>query len=458
MARRAGLHLDGWQQYVLTNSLRERAHDRWAAFEVGVIVSRQNGKGAILEARELAGLFEFGEQLILHSAHEFKTATEAFRRILALIDGCDEYRRRVKKVQVGHGDEGIELRDGARLRFVARSTGSGRGFSGDLVILDEAYALTSRHMEAMLPTLSARPNPQVWYTSSPPLDSASGDVLFAARRRGESEDPGRLAWFDFGAPGSLLDLDGLDLGDRDLWRRTNPALGIRISEEFIAAERKAMTPEGFARERLGIWPPEPVAGSDIIPEALWQAQARPAAERPPDVAFAVVVSRDRTRSAIGWAGRFGDGLLVGLSDWRPGTSWVVDRLLELRKKWNPVGLVVSTRSENLLLDLEKAGVTAPEDPEEPQRGDLAVPTAAEDASAYGLFVDSARSGRLWHLDDTPVNVALGQAQTRPAAGGATWDDRKAEVSPLRAVTLAAWLFESWAHLVADDYDPVGQIF
>jgi hypothetical protein len=50
-----------------------------------VIVSRQNGKGAILEARELAGLFQFGEELILHSAHEYRTAMEAFRRILACL-------------------------------------------------------------------------------------------------------------------------------------------------------------------------------------------------------------------------------------------------------------------------------------------------------------------------------------------------------------------------------------
>ena len=117
-------------------------------------------------ARELAGLFLFGEQLILHSAHEFKTAAEAFRRVLALVEGSDDLRRHVKKVRTSHGDEGIELMTGQRLRFVARSTGSGRGFSGDCVILDEAYKLPREALGALLPTLSARPNPQLWYTSS----------------------------------------------------------------------------------------------------------------------------------------------------------------------------------------------------------------------------------------------------------------------------------------------------
>jgi hypothetical protein len=41
----AGLILDPWQQFVLVNALGERADGRWAAFEVGVDVARQNGKG-----------------------------------------------------------------------------------------------------------------------------------------------------------------------------------------------------------------------------------------------------------------------------------------------------------------------------------------------------------------------------------------------------------------------------
>jgi phage terminase large subunit-like protein len=169
LAATAGLQLDPWQRNILRHSLGERTDGTWTAFEVAVIVSRQNGKGAILEARELAGLILFGERLILHSAHEMKTASEAFRRVRDLFTNYDDLRRRVAKVTLQRGDEGIELKNGARLRFVARSPGSGRGFSGDCVILDEAYAVTADQIDAMLPTLSARPNPQVWYTSSPPL-------------------------------------------------------------------------------------------------------------------------------------------------------------------------------------------------------------------------------------------------------------------------------------------------
>lgn len=182
LAASAGLVLDPWQVEVLEGALGERRDGRWSATEVVVIVPRQNGKGAILEARELAGLFLFGEMLQTHTAHRFDTAIEHFRRVRYLIENTPDLMRKVKKIREANGDEGIELKNGARLNFKARSKGSGRGFSGDLVVLDEAYYLGD--LGDLLPTLSARPNPQVWYTSSAPLPKAESDPLRRLIRRG----------------------------------------------------------------------------------------------------------------------------------------------------------------------------------------------------------------------------------------------------------------------------------
>jgi hypothetical protein len=133
---------------------------KWAAFEVGVEVAAQNGKGAILEARELAGLFLLGERLIIHSAHQFDTSLEAFRRLLCLIEDTPDFDRRVQRVSRSHGEEGIELKNRQRIRFRTRTKGGGRGFSGDCLILDEAMILPESAHGALLPTLSARPNPR----------------------------------------------------------------------------------------------------------------------------------------------------------------------------------------------------------------------------------------------------------------------------------------------------------
>lgn len=186
LAASAGLILDPWQCNVLEGALGERDDGKWAASEVGLIVPRQNGKGGILEARELAGLFVFGERLLLHSAHEFKTAAEAFLRLRALVVNTPELSKQVSRIHTSHGEEGIELRSGARIRFVARSTGSGRGFTGDLIVLDEAYNLPPPTMAALVPTLSARPNTQLWYTSSAPLPRMESDTLRRLCRRGRA--------------------------------------------------------------------------------------------------------------------------------------------------------------------------------------------------------------------------------------------------------------------------------
>ena len=273
LAEAAGLHLDDWERWVLEQGLGRQADDQWAAFEKALIVSRQNGKGAILEALELAALFldDFGAELILHSAHEFKTASEAFRRIQGRIENHPSFRRRVRQVYLQRGAESIELRNGKRLRFIARSSGSGRGFSADLVILDEAYELGDAAMAALLPTLSARPNPQIWYTSTAGLPTST--QLGLVRSRGIRGDDPSLAFMEWSA-----DRDDYDPADPACWAQANPGMPERIRPEHIAKERAALAPAEFARERLSIgdYPADGGAWETISADA-WEACAAPGA-------------------------------------------------------------------------------------------------------------------------------------------------------------------------------------
>lgn len=449
LAASAGLILDPWQQDILRHGLGEQPDGRWSAFEVGVIVSRQNGKGALLEARELAGLLLFGERLILHSAHEMKTAIEAFRRIQDLFTNSDDLRRRVARVTIQRGDEGIELRNGARLRFVARSKGSGRGFSGDCVILDEAYAVTAAQVDALLPTLSARPNPQVWYTSSPPLDGDTGEQLFALRDRAfaRADD---LAYFDFGADGCLSKLEQINLDDRDLWAATNPAYGIRISERFVAAERRALTAAGFARERLGVWPKRAAVGGVVLDPDRWARMCDPESRRVGGgLALAVDVTPLRDAATIGLYGPAGFGTEhMRIVDHRPGTGWVAGRLAELRDVLNP--LVVALDAKNgaaaLIPELEQRGFRLPEDPEHPEHGDLLVTNAAQMADAVGQFIDGFRRdpAAFRHHGQEPLDSAVRNARARPIgdAGAIAWGRKASEVDigPLITVTLARYAY------------------
>jgi phage terminase large subunit-like protein len=267
LAAQAGLLLDDWQRYVLREALARRG-GKWAAFEVALIVSRQNGKGSLLEALELAALFLFGAELILHSAHKFDTSADAFRRIMWLIERNPDFDREVKKVIRSHGSESVELKSGQRLRFVARSSGAGRGFAADLVILDEAFNISDDSMSSMLPTLSTRPNPQVWYTST--AGGPESVQLGRVRDRGLAGGDPSLAFFEWSAP------EDADPGDPGSWALGNPGLGIRITGEYVELERAALSQEAFARERLGVGD-YPVDGGawDVIRADQWASAAAP---------------------------------------------------------------------------------------------------------------------------------------------------------------------------------------
>jgi len=150
----------------------ERADGSWAAFEVGVVTPRQNGKNFILEVIQLAAIYLFGDRTLTHSAHKFDTSVEHFNRLRELFENTPELSPlllpRDRSFITANGKEHIRLNTGQRILFKARYRGSSRGFTGDKVFLDEAYDLPPAAMGATIPTLSTRPGAQVYYTSSAP--------------------------------------------------------------------------------------------------------------------------------------------------------------------------------------------------------------------------------------------------------------------------------------------------
>jgi hypothetical protein len=441
LAALAGLKLDPWQQHVLDIGLGERPGGKWSAFEVAVNVPRQNGKGGIIEARELAGLFLLGERLILHSAHEFKTSIVAFRRIEQLIMGCPDLRKRVLRVRRTTGEEAIELATGQVLRFLARSGGSGRGFTGDCNVLDEAMILGDDAMSALMPTMSAVKNPQIWYLGSAGIGSLSLQLARLRRRALGAMEVGKpdpsLAYFEWSVephvdecPPDCTAHD--DPGDPASWAKANPALGIRITPEHVAKERLSMGVSGFARERLGVGE-YPADGTDtwqVIPEEAWRALADAEADPANPVAFAIDATPERSHAAICAAGKYGDGRAVEVIDHRPGMGWVVERMAELAVKWKPCAIVVDAGGPagSLIPDLEKAGL------------EIVQPKAREIAAAAGQFFDAVTEQTLAHRDPAPLAAALAGGQKRPLGDAWAWARRglTVDISPLVAATNALW--------------------
>lgn len=423
LAAAAGLVLDEWQADTVRQFLAVRGDDKWAAFECGLIVPRQNGKGAVLEAVELAGLFLLGERLIIHSAHEFKTAAEAFLRIKGLIENTPDLLRQVRKFRTAHGDESVELNDGRRLRFLARSRGSARGFSADRLVLDECYDLPAAAIAAMLPTLSAMPNPQVIYTTTTPpeLDERSAHIIHT-RNRAHGESPGRLVWREWSCERDV------DVTDRSVWAASNPSLGVRVAEEFVENELAAASdPEFFLVERLGVWP---VADDDLrpIPAVVWDACADLGSVPAGSVSLAVDVTPDRKWASVAVAGYRADGLPhVEVIEHLPGTSWVVRYVVERVAAHAPDAVVVDPTGPagSLIVDLEKAGV------------EVTQTTPRDMAQACGALFDAVMEGAIRHRDQPVLTAAVALADTRPLADAWAWSRKsKGDISPLVAATLA----------------------
>lgn len=461
LAARAGLRLDLWQQHVLTHGLGQQVNDQWTATKVSCWVPRQNGKGGIIEALELSWLFLFDEELIVHSAHQHRTSQKAYDRLENLIRRTPDMHRRVKQYRQANGEQQIELHDGRLLQYTTRSRTAIRGFSANKLVIDEAQELTTEQNAAMMPTVSAIDNHQIWFFGTPPDDQAAW--CYGLKEDGEAGSP-RLAHFDWGLDYDLSTDEGKAATlDRANWYRANPAMPHRIKEHTVEDEAK---PSGlgdkFGQERLGIWQPRAAGGSGMLTAQNWQAVALPAVARPTEVTFAVDINPNRTYAAILCVGQFEDGnRLVTMADYRPGTRWVLDRLVELKETWNPIaiGLDAKGPAGSLLLDLERKGITLPTDPEKPRRGDLAVPSATQVAAAFGLFVDAVREKRLFHADEPALNKALAGAKTRALAGGSAWDRKgNTDICPLVAATLAYWAFDTRVEAVREARNPWDHVY
>jgi hypothetical protein len=418
LAALAGLDLDPWQALVLSHSLGEREDGKWAAFEVGLVVARQNGKGSILEARELAGPILFGERLLIHSAHEQTTSSEHFLRLLQLFEEAEMTSRLQRPVR-GKGSEAIVFRNGARILFKTRTSGGGRGLTADFVALDEAMILPEAAIAALVPTMATRSmtgSAQLWYTGSA-VDQQKHDhgvVLARVRERALAGAP-RLAYFEWSSVGERPDaLSAEEREDPRNWAQANPGMGIRISPEHIANEcAGALGPREFAVERLGVgdWPATDGSGDQVIATEAWLALADSASSIVGDLALAVDVTPDRAWASICAAGRREDGLPhLEVIEHRRGTGWLAARLKELDASHVPSAVIADLGGPvgSLAHEFDDVGL------------EITPVTAGEHAQACGMLFDAVDQGVLRHAGAPNLTASVKGAVKRPLGDAWAW--------------------------------------
>lgn len=453
-----GRRLDDWQELSLRVGCGETcaADAAWASFENGIIVQRQNGKGAVIEALCLASLFVWGNAVTVYSAHHGDTVEKTFRGIKRLIEDTPDLARRCKPIN--DSDTVIELIGGGRLEFRIRTRAGGRGLTGDLVIIDEALEVDPEQIASLVPILLSVPHAQLWYFSTVPQHADAH--LCAVRARVQAGAP-RLAWAEWG-----VDSDA-DLDDPAVIAQANPALNIRITLERVQDLRGILGDAKWRTECAGIWP-EKIAGA-VLSAAAWAKMADLESRRAGDVVITFDVSQLRDHGTIAMYGLREDGLEhMQLVDYAPGIDWMVPRAAELKEELDPLAFAFNEKNgaRALMPALKEVGIAPPEDPEQPQRGDLFVLTLAQAADAVGGFIDgfNRKPPTYRHLNQEPLNDAVKAVKARPIgdAGQIAWGRRLSgvDIGPIEGVTDGKYVYETWHDLVNSNAveDSVGDVW
>ena len=324
-----GQELLPWQKKQIKAIMAVNPDGLWKHMVYGISVSRRNGKGEILAAREFEGLVKLNEK-ICHTAHRTTTSHDAFNRLYTLLKkaGYEEHSRKQKKMpersffaSKQYGLEHIEISGGGVIDFRTRTNNGGLGEGFDLLVIDEAQEYTSKQESALIYTVSASKNPQTIMVGTPPTVISGGDVFVKVREsilEGKAQDTGWAEW-------SISEQTD-NISDTALWYKYNPSLGYILTERNIRGEL-AGDPLDFNIQRLGLW--VLYNQKSAIAETDWtdlQFDDKPKLE---DKLFlGVKYGKDGANVALSIAARTTDGKIfvesIDCVSVRAGNKWMFD--------------------------------------------------------------------------------------------------------------------------------------
>lgn len=422
--RVGGLILDPWQMNILADWMA--IYDGlWLSRTCGGSVPRQNGKTGLVQGRAAAGMILYNEQVI-YTSHLQKTSTETFEELATLFD-APKLKKYVKDVKTALGREQIILRNGARVKFLARTRNGGRGQHGDLLIFDEAQELEINSQASFIPAISASLNPQTIYIGTPPDGESAGEVFRGIRDKALAGETTTTAWFEFSVP------EIGDVTDRSRWAATNPALGRRILETTIEGECEQMPPDTFARERLGWWTPVVEHTLNYAIDAkVWTSCASMAPKPAGKTAYGVKFSADGSEVCLCGAVVPDDGpARIELIDRRPtglGVQWLADWLC-LRVK-NAACVVIDGRNGVDVLIEKIAPVWKFKD-------SVIRPSAKSMIAAVSMLTNALNEHEVtWYQPQEMLDESARTSVKRPISGG--WGFGGENAGPIEACALAFW--------------------
>lgn len=425
-----------WQELQINGIMAVDETGLWKYMRYAICVSRRNGKGEILAAREFDGIVNLGEK-VCHTAHRTTTSHDAFVRLYTLLKkaGYEEHSKKKKKMpeksffaSKQYGLEHIEVTGGGVIDFRTRTNNGGLGEGFDLLIIDEAQEYTTKQESALIYTVSASKNPQTIMVGTPPTVISGGDVFANLRDKvieGKEQDTG---WAEWSIGEQAKEIDNVDL-----WYKYNPSLGQILTERNIRAELSGDELD-FNIQRLGYW--VSYNQKSAISETEWDALKCKKLPALDDRRYiGIKYGRDGTNVAVSVASKTHDGRIfvetIDCVSVRAGNSWIFKIL------GNPhieKIAIDGASGQNLLSDQMK---------DEGIKKRPVLPTVTEVISSNAMFEQALYGQTICHMGQGSLRTVVTNCEKRliGSKGGFGYKSivEGADIAIMDSMILAHWL-------------------
>lgn len=497
-----GIDLFPWQKWLLVHML-ELLDDGSLRFRtVVVLIARQNGKSTLSQVLAIWIICVWGWPLVLGTAQDLETAEEVWQGAIDMVEESEELSPLIDRIVKVNGKKALEIirevedfagkkrREKGRYKVKAANRKAGRGFTGNLILLDElrehqtwdAWGAITKTTMAQLEALVLALSNAGDVTSvvlrylrtmghegagDPDGICAQGeDLAPSVIDLGMDEDPDgeddeyddeefeqdadTLGLFEYSAP------PGCSKWDREGWAQANPSVGWNpgFTERTIAAACKTDPEWVFRTECLCQWSDGILEGP--FPPGVWE-EGQNVPEQGPDgslqiaendkivtnVDVGISQSADREFVYVAFAGYRMDGRpQVEIVAARKGTTWTAGYLMDPKRRGRINGVTGQTKGaqESALLEDLLESYERPDD----LSFDIEVHQwqGTDLTNGWSRFMDAVTGKKLRHHRQPPLDLAATTAVLKQFSGGTTLPDHKAspaDVAPLMAATAAYWL-------------------
>lgn len=409
-----------WQELLIYDILAVNEDGLYTHSKFGYAVPRRNGKNEIVAMREMYGL-KIGEH-ILHTAHRTTTSRAAWERLKKLLEEAGI----TYKATAAIGMESIRMTEGeGRIDFRTRSSKGGLGEGFDLLIIDEAQEYQDDQETALKYVVSDSQNPQTIFCGTPPTASSSGTVFMKLRDAALSGTAVDTGWVEWSVEHQT------DPHDKTAWYKTNPSLGVILTERKILAE---IGPDelDFNIQRLGFWirynlqsAISEVEWKELMEKKLPKLEGR--------LHVGIKYGHDGTNVAMSIAVKAtGKKIFVETIDCRPiraGNSWILDFLSQADIE--KVVIDGANGQEILAKEMKEEKMKAP-----------ILPTVKEVIVANTAFEQRLFAKTLCHMNQPSLTRAVSNCEKRAIGSNGGFGYRSikdtVEIALLDSIILASW--------------------